>query len=93
MSSYLMVSAHNWNTLFMGADVVTELLAKKYDTSKRAIVDGCADDDDDGRDTSGNASAAVRVALGETQIVKETKEFLIAQGVNLEAFATVSVYD
>lgn len=38
----------------------------------------------------GNDNAAVRLALGETQIVAETRKFLEEHGVVLDAFSTVS---
>ena len=38
-------------------------------------------------DSSGQGSAAVRLALGETQLVTETQEFLQEQGVRLDAFS------
>lgn len=68
-------SAHNWNSLFLGANAVADVMAEKYSTEKSEIYDA----------TSGT-SAAVRVALGETQIVRETREFLQSHGVNLEVF-------
>lgn len=37
-----------------------------------------------------DTSAAVRLALGETQLVAETKNFLEANGVYLDAFNKVS---
>ena len=35
---------------------------------------------------SGKQSAAVRLALGETQIVAETRKFLEEEGIRLDAF-------
>ncbi|KAH8276359.1 hypothetical protein KR026_004754 [Drosophila bipectinata] len=65
-----------WNTLFLGANAVADLLAKQFKTSKEQILD-----------TSGGGSgAAVRLALGETQIVIEMKRFLEEEGVRLSAF-------
>jgi multiple RNA-binding domain-containing protein 1 len=37
-------------------------------------------------------NAAVRMALGETQIVSETKQFLEENGVALDAFNQVCIY-
>lgn len=37
-----------------------------------------------------DGSAAVRLALGETQIVATTRKYLEARGVRLDAFETVS---
>ena len=54
-------SSHNWNTLFLGPSVVADLVAEKYGVSKQDVLTG-----------DGQQSAAVRLALGETQIVAET---------------------
>lgn len=40
-------------------------------------------------DDTGDMSVAVRQALGETQVVQETKKFLEDNGVCLEAFNQV----
>jgi uncharacterized protein YpuA (DUF1002 family) len=42
-------------------------------------------------DSSGKESAAVRLALGETQIVSQMQEFLEESGVHLDAFNQVQV--
>ena len=55
-------SSHNWNTLFLGPSVVADLVADKYGVSKQDVLTG-----------DGQQSAAVRLALGETQIVAETR--------------------
>ncbi|EDW26944.1 GL16640 [Drosophila persimilis] len=65
-----------WNTLFLGANAVADLLAKQFKTSKERILDT----------SEGGSSAAVRLALGETQIVIEMKRFLEEEGVRLSAF-------
>ncbi|XP_052857590.1 probable RNA-binding protein 19 [Drosophila gunungcola] len=65
-----------WNTLFLGANAVAEILAKQFKTSKERILDT----------SDGGSSAAVRLALGETQIVIEMKRFLEEEGVRLNAF-------
>uniref|UniRef100_A0A803L2S7 RRM domain-containing protein n=1 Tax=Chenopodium quinoa TaxID=63459 RepID=A0A803L2S7_CHEQI len=67
-----------WNTLFMRADTIVENLAWKYGVSKSDLLDREADD------------VAVRIALGETSIIAETKKALTKAGVNvvsLEEFA------
>lgn len=69
-------SAHNWNTLFLGGDAVANILTKKYGTTKEQVLDS----------TSGEMSAAVRLALGETEIVMEMKRFLEDNDVVLDAF-------
>ncbi|KAM7347621.1 putative RNA-binding protein 19 [Cochliomyia hominivorax] len=70
----------SWNTLFLGPNAVAEILAKKFDTSKQRILDT----------EEGGSSAAVRIALGETQIVVEMKKFLEENGVRINAFDTQS---
>ncbi|XP_061387960.1 probable RNA-binding protein 19 [Musca vetustissima] len=70
----------NWNTLFLGPNAVAEILAKKFETSKQRILDT----------EEGGSSAAVRIALGETQIVIEMKKFLEDNGVRVNAFDSVN---
>ncbi|KAH8295983.1 hypothetical protein KR018_008983, partial [Drosophila ironensis] len=65
-----------WNTLFLGPNTVADLLAQHFKTSKEKILDT----------TDGGSNAAVRLALGETQIVIEMKQFLEEEGVRLSAF-------
>ena len=45
---------------------------------------------EEGEASRKGSSAAVRLALGETQIVAETKQFLEEQGLCLDAFAPKS---
>lgn len=68
--------SHNWNTLFLGTNAVADAMAKTYGKSKEEVLDS----------STGGSSAAVRLALGETQIVLEMKKFLEENGVSLEAF-------
>ena len=68
-------SAHNWNSLFLGSNAVVDSMVDRYDVGKSDLLDPNADQ-----------SLAVRVALGETQLVAETREFLEEQGVVLEMF-------
>lgn len=74
-------SAHNWNTLFLGANAVADAMAKTYGKSKEEILLESG---------AGGSNAAVRLALGETQIVLEMKKFLESHGVRLEAFDETS---
>ncbi len=64
---------HNWNTLFLGANTVVDAIADKYSIPKSEVFDG--------------PGGAVRLALGETQLVAETKAFMEAKGVQLDMFA------
>ncbi|CAH6778836.1 Rbm19 [Phodopus roborovskii] len=69
-------SSHNWNTLFMGPNAVADAIAQKYNATKSQVFD---------HETKG--SVAVRVALGETQLVQEVRSFLIDNGVSLDSFS------
>eukprot|EP00123_Amoebidium_parasiticum_P001003 comp11963_c0_seq2/m.6654 comp11963_c0_seq2/g.6654 ORF comp11963_c0_seq2/g.6654 comp11963_c0_seq2/m.6654 type:complete len:788 (-) comp11963_c0_seq2:24-2387(-) len=65
---------YNWNSLFMRSDTVAAALAEKLKVAKSDILSRDAD------------SMAVRMALGETHIIQETKQYLQEEGVRLEAF-------
>ena len=69
---------HNWNTLFLGMNAVADVMAEKYNITKGGILDGAS-----------SSSLAVRMALGETQVVTETRKFLVSQGVKLDVFGQV----
>ncbi|XP_067911254.1 probable RNA-binding protein 19 isoform X2 [Heterodontus francisci] len=69
-------SSHNWNTLFMGTNAVADAIAAKYNATKSQVLDD-----------EGKGSVAVRMALGETQIVQETRQFLVDNGVSLDSFS------
>lgn len=67
-----------WNSLYMRPDTVVENIARKFGVSKSELLDRESDD------------LAVRIALGETQVIAETKKALSRAGVNvssLEEFA------
>ncbi|KAH7293538.1 hypothetical protein KP509_28G030000 [Ceratopteris richardii] len=61
-----------WNSLFMRSDTVAENIARKFGMSKSELLNPEAED------------LAVRLALGETQIIAETKKALRDEGVNVE---------
>ncbi|KAM9100261.1 probable RNA-binding protein 19 isoform X2 [Sarcophilus harrisii] len=69
-------SSHNWNTLFMGTNAVADAVAHKYNATKSQVFD---------HEIRG--SVAVRVALGETELVQEVRRFLIEHGVSLDSFS------
>ncbi|XP_060803554.1 probable RNA-binding protein 19 [Amyelois transitella] len=69
-------SSHNWNVLFLGGNAVADVVASSYNTTKEQLLN----------DNNKNTSAAVRLALGETQLVAETRTFLETNGVYLDAF-------
>ena len=67
-------SDKNWNTMFLNPNAVLASISKKFNVSKSEIIDT----EEDG--------LAVKMALAETQIIKETKQWLIENGVNVEIF-------
>ncbi|XP_055599271.1 probable RNA-binding protein 19 [Uranotaenia lowii] len=73
-------SSHNWNTLFMGENAIAEVVAKKYGKTKEEVL----------TTDLGTTSAAVRLALGETEIVMEMQKFLEDNGIQLDAFNEVA---
>ncbi|NXC45269.1 RBM19 protein, partial [Penelope pileata] len=72
-------SSHNWNTLFVGTNAVADAIAQKYNAAKSQVLDH------ESRD-----SVAVRVALGETELVQEIRQFLLENGVSLDSFSQVT---
>lgn len=66
----------NWNSLFMNSDTVAESMAKKLGVRKHEILNPESD------------NMAVRLALAETNIINDTKEYLTEQGVSLIAFTS-----
>ncbi|VDN95672.1 unnamed protein product [Brugia pahangi] len=68
--------SHSWNTLFLGANAVAETLAEKLDVEKSDLLLG-----------QGEISAGVRMALAETRLVSETREYLLANGICLDVFS------
>ncbi|CAL8347969.1 unnamed protein product [Lota lota] len=69
-------SSHNWNSLFVGTNAVADAIAEKYNTTKSRVLDH-----------ESRGSVAVRMALGETQIVQETRQFLLDNKVSLDSFS------
>lgn len=69
-------SSHNWNALFMGTNAVADAIAQKYNATKSQVLDH-----------EGKDSVAVRVALGETQLVQDVRQFLMDNGVSLDSFS------
>jgi multiple RNA-binding domain-containing protein 1 len=67
-----------WNSLFMRADTVAEAVAAHYGVTKSDLLDPNAPD------------MAVRMALGETQVIAETKSALAEAGVDVEALVNAA---
>ncbi|UZJ53036.1 hypothetical protein CBS101457_002356 [Exobasidium rhododendri] len=70
----------NWSTLFMNSDAVASSVASRLGVEKSEILNP---DEEAG---SKNMSPAVRLALAETSVIQETKEYLEKEGINVEAF-------
>ncbi|KAJ1972817.1 Multiple RNA-binding domain-containing protein 1 [Dimargaris xerosporica] len=68
-------SDFNWNSLYMSHDAILDSMAERLGISKGDILDPSA------------SNPAVRVALAETHVVNETKQFLEIHGLALDAFA------
>lgn len=69
-------SSHNWNMLFLGMNAVADVIAEKYNVEKSKLLSG-----------EGEENVAVRMALAETNLVLETRKFLIENGVQIDAFS------
>lgn len=70
-------NAYNWNSLFLGANAVADVMSDKFNVKKSSLL----------TETKKGDSLAVRMALGETQIVNETRKFLLRQKVDLDVFS------
>lgn len=68
----------NWSMLYMSSDAVASSIADRLGVNKSDILNPGAN--------GGADNAAVRLALAETRIIQETKEFLAQQGINVDAF-------
>lgn len=62
----------NWNTLFMKTDTVVENISKQMGVKKSEILDRESD------------NMAVRVALGEAELIKQTREDLEKEGIDFD---------
>lgn len=62
----------SWNTLFLNPNTIVESMASRYNLSKREILE------DESHDL------AIKMTQMETQIIKETKDWLKGLGLNLD---------
>lgn len=62
----------SWNALYIRSDTIVDYIASKYNMKKSEILNV----------QEGNM--AVRLALGETEVIDETKEFLKDQGIDMD---------
>ena len=75
-------SSHNWNSLFISQDAVANIMAAKYNVDKSEIYNPHS------TNRKNQPSTAVKLAVGETQIVNDIRKFLTRNGVKLDAFAS-----
>jgi multiple RNA-binding domain-containing protein 1 len=64
----------SWNSLYMNPDAVLSSVADRLGVGKSELLDPTSSD------------AAVKQAHAETHIIQETKSYLTAKGINLDAF-------
>uniref|UniRef100_A0A8R1I6C4 RRM domain-containing protein n=1 Tax=Caenorhabditis japonica TaxID=281687 RepID=A0A8R1I6C4_CAEJA len=69
-------SAHSWNALFLGANAIADTLAQRLNVKKSDLLN-----------SDSGESAGVRLALAETRLVRETRDFFLENGVKLDAFS------
>ncbi|SCV73060.1 BQ2448_6985 [Microbotryum intermedium] len=69
-------SGLDWATLYMNSDAVVTSVADRLGLSKATLLDPTAD------------NAAVRMALAETHVISETKQYFQSAGVDLSSFAS-----
>jgi multiple RNA-binding domain-containing protein 1 len=67
-------STFSWNSLYMNPDAVLASVADRLGVSKADLLD------------PSSADAAVKQAHAETSVIKETKDYLRSNGVNIDAF-------
>lgn len=67
-------STFSWNSLYMNPDAVLASVADRLGVSKSELLDPASSD------------AAVKQAHAETSVIKETKDYLKSNGVNIDAF-------
>lgn len=67
-------AVNTWNSTFINSDTVVSAMAAKLSVSKGEILDPTSE------------NMGVRLALAETQIINETRDYLLENGVQLDAF-------
>ncbi|CAK9299844.1 unnamed protein product [Gordionus sp. m RMFG-2023] len=72
----------NWNSLFVDSAAIANVMATKYKVDKRELYGNNLEEND--IQSKKKSSSAVKLALGETEVVNEMKTFLIENGVRLE---------
>jgi multiple RNA-binding domain-containing protein 1 len=67
-------AVNTWNSTFINSDTVVSAMAAKLSVTKGEILDPTSE------------NMGVRLALAETQIINETRDYLLENGVQLDAF-------
>lgn len=70
----------SWNAAFVRSDAVLDSLADRYQVDKSSIMDTSLKGGD----------MAIRLAIGETQVIQENKEYLAKHGVDLNAMESIN---
>ena len=69
-------SDFNWNSLYMSTDAVADSIANRLSIAKADLLEN----------EEGSINPAVRLALAETHIIAETKQYFEENGIRLDAF-------
>lgn len=72
--------------MFINQNALANLIAKKYNIDKSELYD--VHQLSGGKRNKG--SVAVKLAIGETQIVNDIKKFLVRHGIKLDSFGKAS---
>jgi multiple RNA-binding domain-containing protein 1 len=67
-------TSFSWNSLYMNPDAVLSSVADRLGVTKAELLDPTSSD------------AAVKQAHAETHVIQETKSYLTAKGINIDAF-------
>ena len=76
-----MLKRESWNASFVRSDAVMETIKDRYGVEQSALLN-TAD--------LKSADLAVRLAVAETQIVQENKDFFLAHGIHLDVLESVN---
>jgi len=71
----------NWSMLYMNSDAVANSISHRLGIDKATLL---------GTDTDTHVSPAVRLALAETRVIQETKQFFAEQGIELDKLERVT---
>lgn len=90
------VSGNPWSALFVRADTTVAAIAAQLGIGRSELLLGSSGSGGDdaaaaGERGGGGASAAVRLALAETELISQTQRFLAAEGVDVGALEAAMV--